>query len=72
MKIVSSKYFEKYFNFQYSLLMKPSTQSLQTGSELARLVDRLTALEACLGENKEDLDNIRVDTGECDSLVICF
>jgi len=48
----------------YSLLMKPSTQSLQTGSELARLVDRLTALESCLGENKEDLDNIRVDTGK--------
>lgn len=49
---------------QYSLLMKPDRMKLQSSSELTRLVDRLTALESCLAENEEDMDNIRMDTGK--------
>jgi len=49
---------------QYSLLMKPERMKLQNSSELTSLVDRITAIESCLQENKEDMDNIRMDTGK--------
>eukprot|EP00088_Acartia_fossae_P046679 TRINITY_DN5045_c0_g1_i7.p1 TRINITY_DN5045_c0_g1~~TRINITY_DN5045_c0_g1_i7.p1 ORF type:complete len:402 (+),score=74.65 TRINITY_DN5045_c0_g1_i7:55-1260(+) len=47
----------------YNLLMKPLNVQLQGRAHLARLVDRLHSMERSVGDNKEDLQNIYLDTG---------
>jgi len=48
----------------YSLLMKPDQQKLQSNAEMSSLVDRVDALERSVGvNNTEDLQIISIDTG---------